>query len=173
MMNPDPVYERLREIGWRRKLTAAEQVELRAWLAAHPEAAAEVAADTALSEALGRLPQAPVPSNFTARVMQAIERETAAAGRPPHARAWWWRRFAPRLAAAMLVLLVGLLVYQHGETRKREELAQGLALVAEAAPLPDVTVLEDFDAIRSMTTEAAAADESLLAMSADLMALDK
>ena len=40
-MNPDPVYQRLRETGWRRPLTAAEQAELRAWLAAHPEQQAD------------------------------------------------------------------------------------------------------------------------------------
>jgi negative regulator of sigma E activity len=171
-MNPDPVYQRLREIGWRRKLKDAEQAELRAWLAAHPEAETEVASDTALNEALGRLPQASVPSNFTARVMQAIERE-AAAERPPQVTAWWWRRFVPRLATAMVVLLAGVLFYRHSEVQKREELAEGLALVAGAAPLSDVTVLEDFDAIRSMTIETAAADEGLLAMSADLLALHK
>ena len=72
-MNPDPVYQRLRELGWRRPLTAAEQVELRIWLAAHPEAQAEAEAEAALNQALTRLPAAPVPSNFTARVWQAIE----------------------------------------------------------------------------------------------------
>jgi len=36
-MNPDSTYQRLREIGWRRPLTEAEQAELRAWLAAHPD----------------------------------------------------------------------------------------------------------------------------------------
>jgi hypothetical protein len=172
-MNPDPVYLRLREIGWRRKLTETEQAELRAWLAAHPEAEAEVEADTALNHALERWPQAPVPSNFTARVMQAIEREATATEPPPRSRAWWWHGFMPRLAAAAVVVLAGLLVYRHNEVQKREELAQGLALVAGAAPLSDVTVLEDFDAIRGMTTETAAADEGLLALSADLMALNQ
>jgi anti-sigma factor RsiW len=172
-MNPDPVYQRLREIGWRRRLTDAEQAELRAWLAAHPEAETEVAADTALNEALGRLPQASVPSNFTARVMQAIEREAVAAERPLRSRARWWRVLVPRLAAATVVVVAGLLAYRHNEGQRREELARGLALVAEAAPLSDVTVLEDFDTIRSLTTETAAADEGLLAMSADLMALHK
>jgi hypothetical protein len=172
-MNPDPVYQRLREIAWRRKLTATEQAELRAWLAKHPEAETELEVDAALNQALARLPQAPVPSNFTARVMQAIEREAVVVAPPPHAPAPWWRLFLPRLAAAAVVIVGGLLVYRHNEVQKREELTQGLALVAEAAPLSDVTVLEDFDAIQRMTTETAAADEGLLALSSDLLALEK
>jgi hypothetical protein len=39
-MNQDPVYNRLRELSWRRPLTENEQAELRAWVAAHPEAQA-------------------------------------------------------------------------------------------------------------------------------------
>jgi anti-sigma factor RsiW len=172
-MNPDPVYQRLREIAWRRKLTATEQAELRAWLAQHPEAEAELETDLALDQALERLPQAPVPSNFTARVMQAIERDATVAAPSSRAPAPWWQVFLPRLAAAAVVVVAGLLVYHHNEVQKRAELAQGLALVAEAAPLSDVTVLEDFDAIQRMTTETAAADEGLLALSSDLLALQK
>lgn len=172
-MNPDPVYQQLRELAWRRKLTASEQAELRAWLANHPEAEAEWDTDAALNQALERLPQAPVPSNFTARVMQAVEREAAAAGPPAHAPTSWWRMFLPRFATVAVVVVAGLLVYRHNEVQKREDLARGLALVAEAAPLSDVTVLEDFDAIQRMTAETAAADEGLLALSSDLLALEK
>lgn len=170
-MNPDPVYQRLRELAWRRTLTAAEQAELRRWLAAHPEAAAEVAADERLNLALARLPEAPVPSNFTARVMQAIEREAATASRAPRSPSRWWRGLLPRFAAAAVVLVAGLLVYRHNESQQRADLVQGLVMVAEAAPLSDLTVLEDFDAIRSMTPDVAAADEDLLALSDDLLSM--
>src|ERR1035437_9606030 len=37
-MTNDPIYNHLRELGWRRKLTGAEEAQLRAWLAARPEA---------------------------------------------------------------------------------------------------------------------------------------
>ena len=67
-MKHDSVHERLREILWRRPLTAAEAAELRAWLAAHPDAAADWATEQQLSRAVRRLADAPVPSNFTARV---------------------------------------------------------------------------------------------------------
>jgi anti-sigma factor RsiW len=170
-MNPDPVYQRLREIGWRRSLTEAEQAELHAWLAAHPEAQAEAEADTALSQALAKLPDAPVPSNFTARVLQTIERETATAERAvTKSSAPWWRILFPRIAVTTAVVGVGLIAYRHNQAVKQEELAdaaKNLVTVAGTAPLSDPVVIEDFDVIRQMSQ----ADDSLLALSEDLMSL--
>src|SRR6185295_18846010 len=103
-MNNDPVYQRLREIAWRRKLTAAEQAELRAWLATHPEATAECEIDFALDDALAPLPDAPAPSNFTARVLQGIEREAMQSAPRPKNWAWVWRVLVPRAAVAMVVV---------------------------------------------------------------------
>ena len=80
-MNHDPTETRMRELSWRRKLTSAEQAELDAWLAAHPEAAAQWQEEAALNALLEQLPGATVPSNFTARVMQDIDREMVDAGR--------------------------------------------------------------------------------------------
>jgi anti-sigma factor RsiW len=171
MMNPDPVYQKLREIGWRRPLTEAEQSELRAWLATHPEAQADAVDDAALSQALAKLPDAPLPSNFTARVLQAVERDAACAKRTAARRASpWWRIWIPRVAVTAVMVGVGLVVYQHNETVKREELANAakdFVTVAGAAPLSDPTVLEDFEVIRRMSQ----ADDGLLALSEDLMSL--
>lgn len=174
-MNPDPVYQRLRETGWRRPLTQLEQAELREWLATHPEAAMDADAEAALSSALAKVPGAPVPSNFTSRVLLAIERETAAAGRAvTKTSAPWWRVLMPRIAVATVAVGVGvgIVVYQHNQAINREELAAAagyLAVVASDTPLPDLAVLEDFEAIRRMSQ----ADEGLLALSQDLMALQQ
>src|SRR5438105_13622263 len=81
VMANDPLYNHLREINWRRKLSAAEARQMRQWLEGHPEAHADWEAELALGEGLGRLPDAPVPSNFTARVLQAVGREQAVEGR--------------------------------------------------------------------------------------------
>jgi len=102
-MNQDPVDQKLRELNWRRELTAAERAELRTWLAAHPEAQADWQTEAALSKFLARLPDAPVPSNFTARVLQAVERETRTSERAPQ-RARWWHVFLPRAAVAASVV---------------------------------------------------------------------
>jgi hypothetical protein len=71
---------------------------------------------------------------------------------------------------AAAVVGISAIGYRHSQTVKREELAdtaKNLVTVAGAAPLSDLTVLEDFEAIRSMSQ----ADEGLLALSEDLMSL--
>src|SRR5215510_827474 len=70
-------YKTLLEKRWREKLTPAEEARVRTWLAQNPESKADWDLESQLSEALDKLPDVPVPSNFTARVLQAIERETA------------------------------------------------------------------------------------------------
>jgi anti-sigma factor RsiW len=173
-MNSDPVYQRLRETGWRRPLTAAEQAELRAWLATHPEAQAEVAADESLNAALAQLPAAPVPSNFSARVLQAIEREAAAAPAKQPAAAPWWRIFLPRLAVATLLVVGGTLFYHQQVLKQERELARAARTVATVEEtFANPMVLADFEIIASLTPTAAAVDENLLALSEDLLALGK
>jgi anti-sigma factor RsiW len=158
-----PRYNRLLEQSWRRKLTAAEEAELRAWLAAHPEAQSDWEAEAGLNEALGRLADAPMPTNFTARVLQAVELEGAT---EPRGRAWaWqsWRFFLPKAAAAAVVLGAGLLAYHQHEVTKRMELAQCVAAVSEVAALPSPDALQDFEAIRRLNPTAPA-DEELLTL---------
>jgi anti-sigma factor RsiW len=170
-MNPDPVYQRLRETGWRRPLTEAEAAELRAWLAAHPEARADAEAEAALSRALASLPDSPVPSNFTPRVLRAIERETTAPERAStKASTAWWRGLIPRIAVTTVVIGVGVVAYQHHQAVKREELAaaaRNLVTVAGTTSLSSLAALEDFEAIRRLSQ----ADEGLLALSEDLLSL--
>jgi len=142
----------LREESWRRKLTPAEEASLRAWLAEHPEAAADCELDQRLTEALEKLADAPVPSNFTARVLQAVERE-AATDRPAATRATWFVRWLmPRVAAAGVIFGAGLLTYHEHATARREELAQGVKMVAGIPSLPSPEILQDFDTIRQMST---------------------
>lgn len=169
-MNSDPVYQKLREISWRRRLTDAEQSELRAWLAVHPEAQAEAEAEDLLNAALAKLPDAPVPSNFTAGVLRAIEREASTSGRSAASSPnQWWQRLLPRFAMAT-VLLVGLtLAYRQNVATQRQE----LVTVAREVVAVDPTVLADFDVIASLSPTAAAVDENLLALSDDLMAISK
>lgn len=162
-MNNDPVYQRLREIGWRRKLTEAEAAELRAWLAAHPEASAEHEGEAALNRVLVRLPDAPVPSNFTARVLQALEREERNAA--PRARDWnWvWRVLVPRTAAAMLVLGVGAYALQQNRLKQRAVIRDSLVTIATVPTMPSPQALEDFDVIQKLDSDSAA-DKELIAL---------
>ena len=147
-MNDDLIYQRLRESAWRRKLTDAEQSELHAWLAAHPAARADWESEAALSELLARLPDSPVPSNFTARVLQAVARDAAAKDRERAPRwVWTWRVLVPRTAVTVFLVGAGLFAYQRHALAQRVELAQSVATVADVRSLPSPQFLQDFDAI--------------------------
>jgi len=93
MENPFPESH---ESLWRRRLPATDQAKLRG----QPELELEAR----LTDALARLPQSPVPSNFTARVLNAIELEEARAAR--NTWRWNWHAFLPRFAVATAVVLV-------------------------------------------------------------------
>ena len=118
-----------------------------------------------LRELLSRLTDAPVSSNFTARVMQAVELEELQAART---RGWhWnWHSLLPRAAAtATVVIAAGFAFYQHEIYNGRVEIAKNFVLVANA--LPSVDALQNFDAIQRMS-QPAHADEELLALASDL-----
>jgi negative regulator of sigma E activity len=162
-MKDSEFHSKLRESGWRRKLTEAEQAGLRACLAANPDARADWEMESALNAALARLPDAPVPSNFTARVLQAVEREEA----PLRAWSWsWnWHTLVPRVAFAAAVITFTGLAFQHHEIyRQRAALARNVALVTRGQPMPSPEALENFDDIRRMSQPQHADDELLVLM---------
>jgi hypothetical protein len=162
-MTNDPIYNHLREESWRRKLTNAEEAELRTWLATHPEARADWQAEAGLNAGLGRLPDAPVPSNFTARVLQAVEREAAAELRRPQGNwlTWLWLRWLPGAALAAMVVGVGLLSFHQVQSAHRKKLVESVAAVSAVSSLPSPDILKDFDAIRALNPNPAP-DEQLL-----------
>ena|SRR5690348_868286 len=166
-MRNDPLFNRWREIGWRRKLTAQEEAQLTEWLNAHPDAQAEWESESALNELLTAMPNVPVASNFTARVVAAAGREARAedraeeTGRIPLS---WWRRWAPKAALAVTVIAAGLLSYSHVQSAKRAEWAQSVATVSQVTAIPSPEVLNDFDAIAALSSNPTADEELLQVM---------
>jgi hypothetical protein len=143
-----------RESLWRRKLSGAERPEM------HGQPELEL--EARLTEALAQLPNAPVPSNFTARVLAAIELDEAQSARISGWR-WDWHSLLPRFAAVAAVLFFTGLGLQHHElARHRSELARSLSVVASARTVPSVDALENLDAIQRMS-QSAHADTELLA----------
>jgi hypothetical protein len=145
-------FERLREAGWRRPLTEAERAELAAMLAAQPEAQADWEAEAGLNAALCQLPEAPMPSNFTARVLQGIERE-AAAGTRTRRFAWQGfdlRRWVPRVAVSLAGLVAILVSVQSYTTASRAKIGQSVVALSEITPAPSPDLLADFDPIRKL-----------------------
>ncbi len=144
------------EALWRRKLSKTEREALRA----QPELELE----TRLTEALAKIPDAPVSSNFTARVLDAIELEESRAAR---SRGWhWnWHSLLPRIAVATAVLLfAGISLQRYEVHSNRIALAREVASVAASQPLPNVDALENLDAIQRMSQSSHADGELLAAL---------
>lgn len=120
--------------------------------------------DARLDALLRGLPDRTVPSNFTARVLQELDRETARRAAPA-----WWEIFRhplqllPRVAVAMLALGVGMFGYQHHAQAERRAYAHSVEAVTQVASLPAPDVLKDFETIRHMSATPAA-DHELLAL---------
>jgi hypothetical protein len=169
-MNPDPNYQRWREIAWRRPLTESEQAELRAWLLAHPELQLEAELEERLNHILAKTAP-PVSTNFTARVWQEIERENRPGTFNRPVVAAWWRKLVPRLAVAVVLVVGGLLVYRQQMVIRQNELAQAARQMAQVEDWSASVWLTDFETIASLSPVAAVADEELLAFSDDLLAL--
>jgi anti-sigma factor RsiW len=151
----DPLENHYRELGWRQRLTDEERAALEKFLAAHPEAKEELAAESQLNRLLEKLPEAPpVASNFTALVMQAVERETAAS--TLHAGRWSWLSLRVWLARGVMACAIvgagGLAFYQH-QLGERRVMAQDVATLAEAYSAAGPAPTQDFDSISRLGVE--------------------
>jgi ferric-dicitrate binding protein FerR (iron transport regulator) len=153
------LYTELRERAWRWKLSPSEEAQLQDWLAAHPEDLADWEAETALNSSLAALPEAPVPSNFTARVLDAAQRAPKELG---GVRPRWWPRLAwlPRVAFACVVLGLGLFSYHRMQESEHRELVRTVSVLSDVASVPSPEILKDFEAIQALDTPAA--DQELL-----------
>jgi hypothetical protein len=173
-MTNDWTCERWRELSWRRKLTPAQQAELRAWLAEHPQALADCQAEAALNRALDQLPDAALPGNFTALVVQAVGRETAAASRRPRFPwlAWLgWRPrlpWLPKIAFVPIVLGASFLSYHQVLAIQRAQIARSLVAISDVASLPSPQILTNFEAIRVLDRTPPADSELLDRLSSAL-----
>jgi len=148
-----------RESLWRRKLSKVERAKL------HAQPGLEL--EARLTDALARMPNAPVPSNFTARVLDAIELEEARSARSAESRGWhWnWHRLLPRAAVTAAVLVfAGLGLQRHEAELQRAEMIKSLSVVASAKSVPDVDALNNFDAIQRMSQSGRADNELLAAL---------
>ncbi len=162
----DPAQNRLRELLWRRRLTEAEEAELRTHLAAHPKAREDWESEAELNRFLEQLPHAPpVASNFTALVLQAVERETAARTRTSH-RPWqvFFHRWLPGTAVAALALGLGLFTYEQHQLSARATMARNVAEFTKIVSASNPELLEDFEPIRRLSDPEPKADAELLAL---------
>jgi hypothetical protein len=115
---------------------------------------------------LTHLPDVPVASNFTARVMQAIELEEMHQSRSWFF-GWHWRAIIPRATAATVVVgLASFTFYQHEIYVQQVALAKSAALVA-SQQMPSVEALKNFNAIQRMG-QSGHPDNELLALASNM-----
>ena len=157
-------YQELLEASWRRNLSSAEMARLHAGLAEQPNLQAGWEDESGLNRLLDQLPDAPVPSNFTARVLQEAQRQAARPAPRPFLGNLW-RRLFPRPVAGMawvaIMLCLGWLAVQQAQTSSERRRNSELANFFKAAAPSDPTVFEDFDVIRRLPQ---AEDEELFAV---------
>jgi anti-sigma factor RsiW len=165
----DELYNELLQASWQRKLTAEEQAQLRAFLAAHPEAQADWEEETLLTQHLERLPAPPVASNFTAQVMQQLDLELAREAREESrsvATPWWRRRLVPRYATVLLLaflVVTGLLQYREYQQTQRTQLVDSVTQLTPVASVLRPELMQDFEAIQQLRYVPSVSDQELLA----------
>src|SRR5438105_4922672 len=119
----------------RGRLTVAEETELQAYLASHPELRAGWEEELSLNQLLRQVPDAPVSSNFTRRVVQAVHQEFE--GRSRAERGLWSRlvlvHWAPKLAIGAAAISLGVFSYHEHQLATRRELARNLVEISRLA----------------------------------------
>ena len=141
---------------WRKNLSPAEHGALKG--------SPELEVEARLTAALSKIPDTQVPSNFTARILAAVDLEE---NRTVRSRDWTlnWRRLWPRVAVAAVVLIFAGVSIQRYETQThRISLAKNVVRLASSQPLPSIEVLENLDAIQRMNLPARADGELLAAL---------
>src|SRR6185503_3548364 len=158
--------EELMRLSLKRELTPEEESCLEAWLAANPKARTAWNEDRALGRALHSLPDVPVSSNFTARVLQAVELDERHEQRAT--KRSWLRVPWPRVSWGLTAGLLACAGVFYLDYRKEGQFVEAMKNVSgDLASLPAPEALEDFDAINhmreaSVRSVAVTADNDLL-----------
>jgi hypothetical protein len=161
----DADYQKLKETGWRRPLTPAEDERLRKIIAAHPDLQSQWAEEAALNRLLARSPAAQVSSNFTARVMQAARQTSVTPSWSERLAPFQWlsRNWMPRAALGLAMVFTGFLSFHEYQTLHRAQMARNYAGVRRLAELPPLEWMKDFDTINKLN-KVSVADDELLAV---------
>jgi anti-sigma factor RsiW len=146
--------DELIQLSIRRELTPEELSRLEDYFAAHPEGRALWEEERALSRAIHSLPDVPVSSNFTSRVMEALEfDQSGEARRSESLHRRWMLHWLPRLGLVGFAASVAVFSAQRWyQASRHERFAHDVSFAAtDLATLPNAELLlRDFDAIREL-----------------------
>ena len=153
--NDNPLWE----AGLRHELSPEEEARWKAAFSSEPTP--DLASELKLNSLLRQIPDAPVSSNFTARVLAAVSAV------PAPTQTLWQRffggRWLPRPAWALLLLVGLLIVAQQVKRHNQSQNAREMAQMTQAATAVSWEALQDFDAIKRLSRTAVPVDEELFA----------
>lgn len=127
-----PEFQQILEQAWKRgaDLSAAKNL---------PQAERDrLAEEIALTKLLGERPRTPVSSNFTARVLNEVQRKQKSRRK----RSWWVK--LPRIALGFASIAVAIGISVQYKSHKR---AEEIAAVSSLATMPKMEWLRDYEAI--------------------------
>lgn len=150
-------------------LAPEEQARVDEYLADNPEALIIWEEELGLNDLLDTAADFPVSSNFTAQVLQAVERETTLEReeRASLVATLLSRHWSIPAVALGLVGLLAVGVNQHQLQARRVEVAETIAAVSTAADMATLEMLRDFDAVTSFGQVPSEVDEELGAVLGD------
>ncbi|HEX7859453.1 MAG TPA: hypothetical protein VF773_03945 [Verrucomicrobiae bacterium] len=113
--------------------------------------------EQSLEQLLERLPNAPVATNFTSRVMQAVAADQRSA--TSSKRAWWRIPFVRLATGLSVVTIAGVLSLNEYRKSQRNEMVRSVASFTEIASAmsPEdrpALAFRDFDAIANLSVPA-------------------
>jgi anti-sigma factor RsiW len=143
-------FQELMDLARRRPLTPSERSRLDRFMEADPQAWPDREEDMALVGLMARLPDAPLASNFSARVMEAIGLEERRVKREnnPLSLHWWAHSWWARLGVASCAVLIAVGAWYQHQLTERADRAESVATISEAAAILSVEILKDSDIIQ-------------------------
>ena len=141
-MNQPSEYEDLLSIRWIRELNGREQERLERLLSADPKRKARWEEDMAVLKAIRHLPDVPVASNFTSRVLEALPctpDDLLPAPLLPPKRGWFPRMaWAPKwgLGFGFAAILALAIFYGEYQRAKSMRLVESLTVITESKTAP-------------------------------------
>lgn len=136
----------------RRVLHPDDRKRVEQLLEADPAAWPDWKEDMALTQLLDGIPDAPVATNFTSRVMQAVALEDSRT-KPrgiPLTLYWLTHSWFARLGIVTSVAIAAVLGWQQNQKWERAALAESMVTISEVAAVPSVEILKDFEVIQSL-----------------------
>lgn len=166
-------FEKLKELALKGRLDKESEKRLKMYIQADPlRSIPDLENEILLGKLLRELPQVPVSSNFTARVLaeiEAIEAEPLKTAPQGSLLDWLLYHLGYRIGAvATILVLVGFCYFSHEEF-KNVKLANKIVELSNVAPLEEkeskiaVEIFKDFEIIQSLGQQSAFVDTELLA----------